>query len=72
MAMAETVNIPSLPHGATWRRSSEPTAGRRKSPLKGVGIEEAGKSTFQLNLIDAQVLLRNPISVGNHTPEKIR
>ena len=36
MAMAETVNIPSLPHGATWRRSSETTAGRRKSPLKGV------------------------------------
>ena len=39
MAMAETVNIPSLPHGAMWRRSSETTAGRRKSPLKSVGVE---------------------------------
>ena len=39
MAMAETVNIPSLPHGAMWRRSSETTAGRRKSPLKGVGVD---------------------------------
>ena len=39
MSMAETVNIPSLPHGATWRRSSETTAGRRKSPLKSVGVE---------------------------------
>ena len=37
--MAETVNIPSLATGAMWRRSSETTAGRRKSPLKGVGYE---------------------------------
>ena len=37
--MAETVNIPSLAMGAMWRRSSETAAGRRKSPLKGVGYE---------------------------------
>ena len=48
MAMAETVNIPSLPHGATWRRSSETTAGRRKSPLKGVGVEEGIKERMAL------------------------
>ena len=38
-AMAETVNIPLLPSGATWRRSSDTAAGRRKSPLKSVGVD---------------------------------
>ena len=41
--MAETVNIPSLPLGATRRRSSDTAAGRRKSPLKGVGAERGRK-----------------------------
>ena len=40
MAMAETVNIPLLPHGAMWRRSSETAAELRNTPLKGVGYEE--------------------------------
>ena len=45
--MAETVNIPSLAMGAMWRRSSETTAGRRKSPLKGA--ENRSRQLFNKN-----------------------
>ena len=37
--MAETVNIPLLPQGATRRRRSETAAELRNTPLKGVGAE---------------------------------
>ncbi len=39
--MAERVNIPLLPIGVMWRRSSDTAAELRNTPLKGVGYEES-------------------------------
>ena len=50
MAMAETVNIPSLPHGAMWGRSHETSGATQRCPLKSVGVRMAGKSTVRAEL----------------------
>ena len=70
--MAETVNIPLLPAGAMWRRSSDTAAGRRKSPLNGVGVDRAGKSTLGAEPDSMALPSGRANSAGNQASKKIR